>query len=280
MFDLIIENQYGQRVELTHSPLWTVAEIDGLDPPDAIINTMKNAGMDGSVFNSATADNRQIIITLAINGEAEPNRISLYRYIKTKQKVRIYYKNGLRNVYIDGYVKNFTIAFFDKKEVAQITILCTDPYFKSARDEDFDLGSLRALFEFPFEIETPIPFSEIISVVGVDVYNAGDISTGFIATLNTRGNVVRPKISIGSRYMELDLTIEGGNSVVIDTIKKQKSITMKYDTGAESNIIKKLTAGSTWLELDPTDNYVTITALSGAEKLDVTFTVIDLYEGV
>lgn len=280
MFDLFIENQYGQRVELTHSTLWTVAEIDGLDPPDAIINTMKNAGMDGSVFNSATADNRQIIITLAINGEAEPNRISLYRYIKTKQKVRIYYRNGLRNVYIDGYVKNFTIAFFDKKEVAQITILCTDPYFKSARDEDFDLGSLQALFEFPFEIETPIPFSEIISVVGADVYNAGDVSTGFVATLNARGNVVRPKISIGSKYMELDVTIEGGNSVVIDTIKKQKSITMKYDAGGESNIIKKLTAGSTWLELDPTDNYVTITAQSGAEKLDATFTVIDLYEGV
>lgn len=280
MFDLTIENQYGQRVELTHSPLWTVAEIDGLDPPDAIINTMKNAGMDGSVFNSATADNRQIIITLAINGEAEQNRISLYRYIKTKQKVRIYYRNGLRNVYIDGYVKNFTIAFFDKKEVAQITILCTDPYFQSARDEDFNLRSLQALFEFPFEIETPIPFSEIISVVGADVYNAGDIPTGFIATLNTRGDVVRPKISIGSKYMELDITIERGNSVVIDTIKKQKSITMKYSTIAESNIIKKLTAGSTWLELDPTDNYVTITAQSGAEKLDVTFTVIDLYEGV
>ena len=53
MFTLIAENKYGQQLELTHNSAYEVIEIDGLDPPDAIINTTRNANADGSVFNSS-----------------------------------------------------------------------------------------------------------------------------------------------------------------------------------------------------------------------------------
>ena len=86
MFTLIAENKYGEQLELTHSEAYVITNIDGIDPPEAVINSTRNAGADGSVFNSAYVDNRVITITLAINAPAELNRINLYKYFKSKQK--------------------------------------------------------------------------------------------------------------------------------------------------------------------------------------------------
>ena len=112
MYKFTVENKYGEQMELTNNHRYTITEIDGLYPPDAVINTTKNANMDGSVFNSSSVSNRAITITLSINSPAEANRLLLYRYFKTKYPVRIYYKNGERDVYIDGYVSKMTVAYF------------------------------------------------------------------------------------------------------------------------------------------------------------------------
>lgn len=153
MYTLTAQNKYGEQLELTHNEAYVIESIEGLDPPDAVINTTRNANADGSVYNSAYVDNRQIIITLAINGPAEANRINLYKYFKAKYPVRLYYQNATRNVYIDGYVKTLQIEFFNKKQIAQITILCPEPFFKGATNEMVEFSSVEDLFEFPFSVE-------------------------------------------------------------------------------------------------------------------------------
>ena len=77
MYTLIAQNKYGEQLELTRNEAYVIESIEGLDPPDAVINTTRNANTDGSVFNSSYVDNRQITITMAINGPAEANRINL-----------------------------------------------------------------------------------------------------------------------------------------------------------------------------------------------------------
>lgn len=153
MYTLIAQNKYGQQIELTHNEAYVIESIEGLDPPEAVINTTRNANADGSVFNSAYVDNRQIIITLAINGPAETNRIQLYKYFKNKYPIRLYYQNNTRNVYIDGYCKNIQIEFFNKKQIAQITIICPEPFFNGTEDEIINFSSVTAEFEFPFSVE-------------------------------------------------------------------------------------------------------------------------------
>ena len=85
MYSLSVENTYGDILELTNNPAYCITNVDGIDPPDATINTARNAGADGSVFNSAYMNNRTITITMAINGPAEANRIELYRSVCTTQ---------------------------------------------------------------------------------------------------------------------------------------------------------------------------------------------------
>lgn len=282
MFTLIARNQYGQQLELTHNDAYSIKSIDGLDPPEAVINTTHNAGLDGSVYNSAYMSDRVITITLAIEGPAEENRINLYKYFKSKFPVRIYYKNETRNVYIDGYTRVVAISFFDIKQVAQITIFCPQPNFNEVMADVQDMSNIENLFEFPFSIEAAgIPFSEIIANMEKSIRNDGDLETGVQISIMATGTVVNPKVfnmKTGDS-MILDMTLAAGDMIRIDTRTGSKAVTLTSD-GVTTSVVGKLRYGSDWFSLQPGDNIFTIAADSGAEYMKAVFTVIGQFEGV
>ena len=282
MFTLKAENKYGQQIELTHNDAYVIENIIGLDPPDSVINTTRNASADGSVFNSSYVDNRTITITLAINAPAEENRINLYTYFKSKMPVRLFYTNDARNVYIDGYVRSMSVGFFEKKQVAQIVILCPKPFFNAVKDDVFNFTLIDPLFEFPFSIaEEGIEFSVLNAGDEQIVYNGGDVETGFTITLAATGTVVNPSIynTNTNEYFTLDITMSEGDEITINTRKKEKSVTLISD-GVKSNIIGNLKEGSIWLQLAPTNNYIIVTAESYPENLLAYCIVTDQFEGV
>ena len=71
MYELKVTNEYDQTLQLTQNPNYTIKEVSGLDPPEAIINKTRNANTDGSEFNSSYLNDRQIIITMTIEAPAE-----------------------------------------------------------------------------------------------------------------------------------------------------------------------------------------------------------------
>ena len=281
MYTLIAENQYGEQLELTHNEAYVIESIEGIDPPEATINTTKNVNADGSVFNSSYANNRQIIITLAVNGPAETNRINLYKYFKSKYPVKLYYKNGSRDVSIDGHVKKIQIEFFNKKQIAQITVICPNPYFNGDGQSSFDFTPVVSRFEFPFSIETPIPFSDIYIGREENEVNNGDVESGAVFTIHARGRVINPTIyNINlNQYFGVQITMSRGDVVVINTRKKEKSVTLISD-GVKSNVVGKMRQGSSWIQLQPGNNLLTATVDAGIEFLDVSCELIDRYEGV
>lgn len=282
MFTLIAENQFEQQLELTHNPAYTIIEIDGIDPPDATINTTHNAGADGSEFNSAYVNNRQITITLVVNAPAEVNRINLYKYFKCKFPVTLYYTNASREVYINGYVQNIDVGYFDKKQTIQIVIFCPKPYFNGVMDSVQEFVTVESLFEFPFDIEAAgVEFSELLLNVEQDIINNGDVTTGVIINIQATGQVVNPKIYNveTSESMILNVTLQTGDLVTINTKQSEKAITL-LRAGVTSNLIGSLQQGSTWFTLIPGDNIFTVAADGLVENMIVTFTITDQYEGV
>lgn len=283
MFTLIAENKYGQQIELTHNEAYTIEDIEGLDPSDAVINTVHNAGDDGSVFNSSYVSNKTITITLAVNGPAEENRTNLYRYFKTKQPVKLYYKNGLRDVSIEGHVKSMPINFFAKKEVAQIVILCNDPFFKNVKNTEVDFSSIEGRFEFPFSVPVndPIEFGVILLAQEKTVVNNGDVESGCTFILRARGELSNPAIyDVDSgAFFKLDVNMSAGDEIRIETEKSKKKVVELVD-GVETNIINKMVNGSTWLQLKSGDNILTTSAESGAENLLAYVILRDKYQGV
>ena len=195
MYTLIAENKYGEQLEITNNPRYVITDIDGLYPPEGVINTTQVANMDGSVFNSSHINDRVITITMAINGPAEANRLLLYRYFKTKYPVRFYYKNGVRDVYIDGYVSKFSVEYFEKKQTAQIEISCPMTLFRAVKESVTEFANIENMLVFPFAIEVAgIPFSEIALGEQKTIINGGDVETGVIIKLNALGTVLNLNI--------------------------------------------------------------------------------------
>nr|DAS45587.1 MAG TPA: tail protein [Caudoviricetes sp.] len=282
MYTLIAENKYGEQLELTHNPRYDITDVDGLYPPEAVINSTKTASMDGAVFNSSYMNSRTITITLAINGPAEENRVNLYRYFKTKYPVRLYYQNGIRDVFIDGYVSKFSVEYFNQKQTAQIVVECPMPLFSATQESRIEFANVESLFEFPFAIEAEgIPFSDIATGKQKSIINGGDVETGVIIKLNSIGNVLNPKIYNvdTAEYMIINEEMQAGDEITINTRKKQKSITLLHD-GLTSNIIGKLRAGSTWFNLVPGDNIFTYEADEFSDNLQCIFIINNQFEGV
>ena len=283
MYQLKVENKYGQQLELTNNEAYVVTDVDGLYPADGTINTTRNASADGSVFNSSYVNEKQIIITLSINSPAEENRINLYRYFKTKEPVKVYFKNDSRNVFIEGYVKNCNIGFFDKKQIFQSTITCPDPYFKNTNPVEVDFSKTIPLFEFPFSIEEgePIPFSDLGGQPKISINNSGDVEAGFIIHLYSRNDVVNPVVysETINQYIGLNMTLRQGEEVIINTIKKQRSVTL-ISGGTKTNLINKLKFGSEWIYLIAGYNTIGVSADSNIDDMEVNCELNVLYEGV
>ena len=282
MYTLIVENERGEQLELTHNSAYAIKDIDGLDFPDATINTSRTATSDGSVFNSSHVNERTIIITLAINSPAEENRIRLYRFFRSKKPVRLYYKNGVRNVFIDGYVQKPGIGHFEQTQTAQITIICPKTYFNNHTETVTEFSSVESSFEFPFAIEEAgIEFSTLNLGVQKNIINDGDVDTGVVIKLNAVGLVLNPKIyntETGESFI-LDLEMHEGDEIVINTRHKEKSVVM-ISEGVESNVMGKMRYGSSWFTLLTGDNIFTYTADEFPQNLTCSFVTLDLFGGV
>lgn len=284
MFSLSIQNEYNRKINLTSMTEYNILEIDGLSPMNAKINEVQSAGIDGSDFNSATAEPRVITIILAINMPAEANRINLYNYMKIKRKHRIFYSNGTRDVYIDGILESMQIGFFDEKELATITFRCQNPYFREYADIGLDIGNTIKLFEFPFEIEVPIPFSEINIYGNKTIFNHGDVETGMIIKIRIKEvnvSTIRIVNVSSNEYFGVSTSLEPGEEIIIDTIDREKSVVKVDQYGNKSNLLGSLISGSKWIKIWPGENVFQLLCDIGKEQyLDGTIVVNTLYQGV
>ena len=285
MFKLSAENKYGTRETLTGNPLFYVTGVSGLTPAAAVINTDALATGDGSLYNSSKVGNRNIVITLTYRSAmtVESARHVLYQVFKTKQWLRIYYKNETRDVYIDGYVETFEGDLFQKGQQAMISVICPDPFFKAVEATTTDFMAVNALLEFPVEFpEEGIPFSEVAVYDEKSVINGGDVECGVIIRCNFSGAVSSPafyNLTTGEGFL-MNYDFIRGDSLTINTNQGSKSVILTRD-GESVNMLKYLVQGSTWFQLTLGDNVFTFTADDdGRESMEVIFTNTDKFEGV
>lgn len=285
MYKLTIENQAGNSLEFNQlGGVFTISEIDGLNPPDATINTSQIAMLDGEKFNSAKVGMRTLDIAFAIERDAERNRIAVFNVLKVKRPVTVYYVSEMRDVYIEGYVKSIDIGYFDQKQLCTVTILCPYPYWLAAQNIVNELSQIIGMFHFPFSstVAPQLVFGYIDPVTSVYIENAGDLETGLIFQLYARAQVVNPKIYdyATQQYIGIDYTLQAADLVTINTNAGKKTITLLRD-GVTYNIFNALMKNSTWLQLPANGGTYTFMVESGAATdLNVTINHNTIYEGV
>lgn len=116
MLEVVIENKYGQQLNLTASKDYDLIRVTGLLNMTALINTSANSTQDGTEFNSSRLNERDITMLIVPKGSVENARVNLYKYIRPKQPLKMYFKNNLREVYILGYIYS-TEGDLDRKSV-------------------------------------------------------------------------------------------------------------------------------------------------------------------
>lgn len=284
MFELILENAAGDQLTFSQNGAFTITEIQGLNPPDATINTSEVALIDGAKFNSAKLNMRTINIAFAIQTSAAYNRLNVYKVLKSKQYVKLYYNGSYRQVYIEGYIESIDIDYFAMKQIVTCSILCPQPYFMEAQAVVDELQSIIASFHFPFAstADPQLVFGTINTDVALEVENDGDVDCGMIITLYARAALTNPKIFnySTSEYIGLNYSMIAGDQITIDTRQGQKTATLLRN-GAETNIFNYIMQGSTWLQLSAHgDAFVYEVGTGSAANLQVTFTHNNLYEGV
>lgn len=283
MFTLKIENTNGEIFELTHnSQNYYVTHIDGLTPPPTVVNTATAGTIDGTFFNSARLEQRNIVITLYINGNIEANRQQLYKIFPRKTACTVYFKNQNRDVKIVGYVETLDGDLFVQREQIQISIICPRPYWEALSRLYNELSKIIARFEFPFSIVEPIPFSEINDVPIAVINNSGDVACGTIIDIEFTGAAETLKIidTTEQTFFEIAYTFQAADKVRINTNSGQMGVTLER-SGATTNLLNYVSKNSTWFRLKPGQNTFTFTLATGStDDVNINFTTSLLFGGV
>lgn len=281
MYKMYVKNSKGDILQLTDN-----ADFDfwhsGLNSQSAAINSTKSALMDGSKKNSASLNEKSFIFYMKIRPPVEINRNKLYRFFNAKGDIRIFYKNSTVDVYIDGSVETFDCEIVTENEIATITILCNDPYFKAADESIYSFVNIEPLFEFPFSIPAAgVPFSEVKRLTNL-IVNHGNVESGVIIEFfATTAQILNPVFynRTTQKYIKILFDMEQGDLIRVNTNRNQKAITL-IRGGVETNILNDMESGSEWVTLEAGENEISYGADEGGANLNVTVTTLNKYLGV
>lgn len=298
---IIVTNYRGDSIQLDladpEKSGFLVKEISGLGPCKATINTTEVSTNDGSIYNSARLDARNIVLDLAFVGsDIETVRQLSYKYFPIKKELSLEIITDNRDCVTTGYVESNEPDIFSEEESASISIICPDAYFYSAKDGENITESYgeTPMFEFPFcndsLTEKLLIMGEIYQFTEVVVAYDGDAEVGATITLHAIGEVTNPAIYNveTSEQMLIDtgkmetLTGSGfiaGDDIIICTVKGKKTVKLLRD-GVYTNILNALDRNSDWFQLSKGENVLSYTAESGGSNLQIKIQNDVIYEGI
>lgn len=275
---------------------FVVHSITGIGPGKASINTTDSATYDGSIYNSARMDTRNIVLGLKFlwKDTIEDVRHLSYKYFPLKKKVKLKFTTDNRVSEVEGYVESNEPNIFSKDEGADISIICPNPFFYAISNDVTDFSNIEPMFEFPFSNESVTNSLLEMSVINVHTLRTinyeGDAEIGMTITIHAAGSASNVTIYnvVTNETMKVDTAklkkltgsaIVSGDDIVICTEKGRKSINL-IRAGKTTNIINCLTKDSDWLQLSPGGNTFAYTADSGELALMITISNRIAYEGV
>lgn len=276
-----------------------VRSITGLGPPKANASMTDLATMDGSIFNSARVEKRNIVISMYFTfaPTIEDARQQTYKYFPIKKPLTFLIETDNRIVETVGVVETNEPDIFSKMESNQISLVCADPYFYSAGENGVNITvffGIEPLFEFEFSNESldepMLEFGSIENETEKTVYYDGDSEIGVTMTIHALGEAGDITIyNTGTRevmkiYVDKIRALTGsgiiaGDDIIITTVRGNKTIQLLRN-GKYSNILNALDKDSDWFQLTKGENIFAFTAETGEENLQFQIENRIIYEGV
>lgn len=283
---------------------FAITEITGLGPAKATVNTTELSTNDGTIFNSARLNSRNIVIAITFlpNPTIEDSRHLSYKYFPVKKYLTFIVETDQRICETIGYVEANEPDIFSEQESAHISIICPDPNWYSSGDGGTNVTAFYGIepaFEFPFpgedlddsELNEPnLEFGDVINSPSRSVFYEGDAEVGIVITIHAVGTA--SNIAIYNRGTQESMTIDtakleiltgsgiiNGDDIIISTLRGEKTVTL-LRSGVRTNILNCLNRNADWFQLSKGDNVFTYTAEDGAENLQFRIENRIVYEGI
>lgn len=281
MFELRFENSDGKIVNINDGTNYVVTDFEGFDPPAASLYTSKSPNRKGSKKNGSTLGERSLIFQIKILGDIEANRNALYEWTDTETELKIYYKNGAKNVYCVGTVTDCDVPVCTDNEIMTVAITCPDPYLKDLEEIATEISNLLKQFIFPFAIDAAgVPFSTLRENNNTNVFNAG-AETGVLIRIKAIGAVSNIRLYDGedaTRIFAINMTLQTGEIVEIDTERSPRTVKIIRTNGKIENILRYVGHNPTWFQLRKGNNIFGFTA-SNLGNIEFTFSFTNKYLG-
>jgi len=275
---------------------FAVLDINGLGPSKANINVIDLSSSDGSTFNSARVDKRNIVISLKLLAQPtiELIRHKSYKYFPLKKLIKLIIETDTRICETYGYVESNEPVIWSGQESTQISIVCPDPNLYASNLNMTLFSGVESKFKFPFSNESLtnnlIIMGDIITIPEKTVYYEGDSEIGITIRIHAIGQATnvsiynsktRGVIKINTSIL---ITLTGfgiitGDDIIVSTIKGKKSVLL-LRSGIYTNILNCVNKDADWFQLTKGDNIFLFTAESGLINLQFKIENQTAYEGV
>lgn len=298
---LTVTNYLGESLIIpmknSESTGFILHDMTGLGPPTASVNTSKVATKDGSKYNSARAEERNIVLPMYFTPipTIEDARHRSYKYFPLKKPVILAFKTDNRECQIVGYVETNEPDICSDREGCQVSIICPNPYFSSIYDTVTSFSGVEAAFEFPFSNEDTtnphIEFGKIVVKAENLVRYEGDAESGVQIRITASATVKNITIyNVDTRgtmhiYHDKLVALTGfgivkGDEIIITTDKGSRSVTLLRN-GKSTNILNAIDPrNDEWFSLTKGDNIFAYTADEGSDYLMFVVDHTTLYEGI
>lgn len=292
-FILEMSNPWDSRV--------IIEKVDGLAPTKGTINTNALATSDGSVFNSARQDQRNIVFSFGLledlnDGLIETTRQKIYRMFPEKKKITIEVETDNRYAMTEGYVESNEPDIFSEAEKQQVSIICPNAFW-TAPSTTYSLNGTQDMFEFPFSNESltedMINFGEITDSTGVSFKYEGDVESGIVIRMKSIGRCENPTVYNILTHEEMSFNtdilgkivgddknyIDYGDQLICSTVDGDPYVTYIRDN-VEYNAIGMLPKISDWIKVYPGYNAFGYSAEEGEGNIQITIETRILYGGI
>lgn len=283
---LIYENERGDRLVFSHRSVYHTVEVTGLSDVRNTVFRASSIGQDGCSYVGSQIESREIEIVGSIKAQDRDKmreyRREMNRVLNPKYAATLTYEYGDFRRVIDCRVENAPV--FSRKNIFQdftVQLLCPDPFWREEKAAEDILAGWIGGFEFPVEPDGEWEIGSKPPLI-VNVFNSGNIPAGMVVEFRAKwGAVVNPSIVNleTGEYIKFKISMSPGDVLTVNTgYSKKDAVLTSGDT--ETNVLKFMDAGSTFIQLAEGDNLFRCEAGSGVDNMEIVVYHNGLYLGV
>lgn len=246
----------------------------------------ENALSDGGTHISERTESRRIVLELRLCCNAEKAAEILGRAFSVSSLGTLYFRSKRRLRKISCRTEKVESVIGRNPTRAVVTLLCTDPFFKSEEDSFCYICGDTALLEFDgWELPEKAEFelSEVKENTSAFIFNSGEIPTGCVIRIRTARDIpgVRLTNSTTGEYISLKMPVPKDREIIIDTRNGSRGIVL-VDPAADitEDITPNMEWGSSFFSIVPGRNRIFVGDTEGLYGVTVSVIFSERYEGI